>query len=174
MTDVRVRPAMPTDAVAIRDLVEPYANHEKHILIPRDLVGYYEEIPEFFIAEVPEGGGWTPVGCGALHILWQHLGEVRTLAVHGDHLREGVGHALLERLIERAREFGLQEVFCLTFEVEFFARHGFEVVEGPVVEPEVFMELLRSHDNGVAEFLDLARVKPNTLGNTRMLLRLQG
>ncbi|MDX5318204.1 MAG: N-acetylglutamate synthase, partial [Actinomycetes bacterium] len=73
MTDVRVRPAMPTDAVAIRDLVEPYANHEKHILIPRDLVGYYEEIPEFLIAEVPEGGGWTPVGCGALHILWQHL-----------------------------------------------------------------------------------------------------
>lgn len=41
-----------------------------------------------------------------------------------------------------------------------------------MVEPEVFLELLRSYDNGVAEFLDLARVKPNTLGNTRMLLRL--
>lgn len=172
MTDVRVRQAMPGDAVSIRDLVEPYANHEKHILIPRDLVGYYEAIPEFLIAEVRMDGEWTPVGCGALHIMWQHLGEVRTLAVHQDHLREGVGRALLARLVERAREFGLREVFCLTFEVDFFARHGFEVISGPVVEPEIFMEMLRSHDNGVAEFLDLARVKPNTLGNTRMLLRL--
>lgn len=174
MTDVRVRPAMPADAVAIRDLVEPYANHAKHILIPRDLVGYYEDVPEFLVAEVPDGDVWKPVGCGALHIMWQHLGEVRTLAVHADHIREGVGHALLERLIERARQFGLRELFCLTFEVEFFARHGFQEVTGPVVEPEVFVELLRSHDNGVAEFLDLARVKPNTLGNTRMLLRLDG
>ncbi|MGM0386330.1 MAG: amino-acid N-acetyltransferase [Actinomycetota bacterium] len=174
MVVVRVRPAMPTDAVTIRDLVEPYANHEKRILIPRDLVGYYEEIPEFLIAEIEETGSWVPVGCGALHIMWQHLGEVRTLAVHSDHLREGVGHALLERLIERAREYDLREVFCLTFEVDFFVRHGFQVVEGPVVEPEVFLELLRSYDNGVAEFLDLARVKPNTLGNTRMLLRLEG
>ena len=172
MSEVRVRPAMPTDAVTIRDLVEPYANHERHILIPRDLVGYYEDILEFVIAEVPDGEGWKAVGCGALHIMWQHLGEVRTLAVHGDHLRQGVGHAVLERLAERARELQLREVFCLTFEVDFFRSHGFDVVEGPVVEPEVFLELLRSYDNGVAEFLDLARVKPNTLGNTRMLLRL--
>lgn len=171
MIDVNVRPAMPADAVTIRDLVEPYANHEKHILIPKDLVGYYEAIPEFFIAEVPGPEGWKPVGCGALHIMWHHLGEVRTLAVHRDHLKQGVGHALLVRLLERAQGLGLREIFCLTFEVDFFTHHGFEVVEGPVVEPEVFAELLRSHDNGVAEFLDLARVKPNTLGNTRMLLR---
>lgn len=172
MERVRVRAAMPRDAVVIRDLVEPYANHERHILIPRDLVGYYEAIPEFFIAEVAEAGGWTPVGCGALHVMWEHLGEVRTMAVHSDHLRQGVGHELLVRLIERARELQLSQVFCLTFEVSFFARHGFRVIDGPVVPPEVFAEMLRSHDNGVAEFLDLARVKPNTLGNTRMLLDL--
>jgi amino-acid N-acetyltransferase len=63
-------------------------------------------------------------------------------------------------------------VFCLTFEVDFFKRHGFEVVEGSVVPPDVYAELLRSDDEGVAEFLDLDRVKPNTLGNARMLLRL--
>ena len=62
-------------------------------------------------------------------------------------------------------------MFCLTFEVEFFGRHGFEVME-ETVDPEIYVELLRSADEGIAEFLDLARVKPNTLGNTRMIKRL--
>jgi amino-acid N-acetyltransferase len=60
-------------------------------------------------------------------------------------------------------------VFCLTFEVSFFTRHGFSVMAEEPLDPEVYMELLRSRDEGVAEFLDLARVKPNTLGNTRMI-----
>ena len=60
-------------------------------------------------------------------------------------------------------------MFCLTFETEFFARHWFVPIEGQAVTAEVYAELLRSYDEGVAEFLDLERVKPNTLGNTRML-----
>jgi len=60
----------------------------------------------------------------------------------------------------------------LTFEVDFFARHGFRKIEGTPVARDVYEELLRSPDEGVAEFLDLERVKPNTLGNTRMLLSL--
>jgi hypothetical protein len=60
----------------------------------------------------------------------------------------------------------------LTFATGFFARHGFEEIEGTPVSHEVYAELLRSYDEGVAEFLDLGRVKPNTLGNSRMLLRL--
>jgi amino-acid N-acetyltransferase len=86
--------------------------------------------------------------------------------------RRGVGHALLEALTERARDLGLSRLFCLTFEVDFFAAHGWGTIAGPAVPPEVYAELLRSHDDGVAEFLDLARVKPNTLGNTRMLVEL--
>jgi amino-acid N-acetyltransferase len=66
----------------------------------------------------------------------------------------------------------VSRLFCLTFEVDFFSRHGFERIEGQAVEPEVYTELLRSYDEGVAEFLDLERVKPNTLGNTRMLRTL--
>ena len=70
---------------------------------------------------------------------------------------------------QRARLLGLSRLFCLTFETAFFTRHGFEPIEGQAVDPEVYAELLRSYDEGVAEFLDLERVKPNTLGNTRML-----
>ena len=112
------------------------------------------------------------VGCGALHVMWSDLAEIRTLAVDPARRRHGVGHALLAALLDHARALGLTRVFCLTFEVEFFASHGFRVVAGTPVAPDVYAELLRSHDDGVAEFLDLARVKPNTLGNTRMLLEL--
>ncbi len=66
----------------------------------------------------------------------------------------------------------MARLFCLTFEVDFFARHGFHPIDGAPVTPEVYAELLRSYDEGVAEFLDLDRVKPNTLGNTRMLREL--
>ena len=165
---VTIRRAVPADAMAIRDLVQLYA--ENRILLAKELVGYFEAIPEFLVA-VDDASGRV-IGCGALHVMWSDLAEVRTLAVHPDLRRRGVGHLLLAALLERAREYGLRRVFCLTFEVDFFSRHGFEPIQGTPIDPEVFSELLRSHDDGVAEFLDLAHVKPNTLGNTRMLVTL--
>jgi amino-acid N-acetyltransferase len=75
----------------------------------------------------------------------------------------------MDGLMERATSLGLKRIFCLTFEVEFFTKLGFEPISETPVEPEVYAELVRSHDEGIAEFLDLARVKQNTLGNTRML-----
>ena len=163
---IRLRPALPRDVRAIRDLVDPYAR--ERILLPKELVGYYEAVQEFLVAEDASG----VVACGALHVMWSDLGEVRTLAVHPGLRRRGIGHALLVALLDRARDLGLERVFCLTFEVDFFRRHGFHPIHGTPVDPEVFAELLRSHDDGVAEFLDLAHVKPNTLGNTRMLVHL--
>lgn len=172
LPDIVVRPALPADVRAIRDLVTPYA--EQRILIAKELVGYFESVQEFQVAEarLPDGRRQV-VGCGALHVMWDDLGEVRTLAVHRDWRRHGIGHQIMVVLLERARSLGLARVFCLTFEVHFFLSHGFEVIDGTPVAPEVYSELLRSHDDGVAEFLDLAHVKPNTLGNTRMLVRLR-
>ena len=166
VSEVGVRAAVPADVHAVHDLVEPYA--EQRILLPKEWVGYYEAVQEFVVAVVDD----EVVGCGALHVMWSDLAEIRTLAVRPDRRRHGVGHALLSGLVDRARTLGLARVFCLTFEVDFFASHGFQVIQGTPVDPAVYAELLRSHDDGVAEFLDLARVKPNTLGNTRMLLEL--
>ncbi len=167
MTAFTVRRARTPDVRAIHALVEPYV--QRRILLGKDLVVFYEAVQEFRVAEDANG---EIVGCGALHVIWEDIAEVRTLAVRPDWMHRGVGHALLERIEADAVELGLRRLFCLTFEVEFFGRHGFLPIGEEVVPPEVYAELVRSPDEGVAEFLDLARVKPNTLGNTRMLKQL--
>ncbi|BCW81011.1 MULTISPECIES: amino-acid N-acetyltransferase [Micrococcaceae] len=169
MTDsFRIRPARTSDVPAIKKLVAPLA--EERILMAKETVAYYESLQEFRIAESSDG---EMIGCGALHVMWEDLAEIRTLAASGQWRGKGVGHVLVESLLEEARALGVSRVFCLTFEVDFFKRHGFEVMaDQSAVDPEVYSELLRSHDEGVAEFLDLARVKPNTLGNTRMIRTL--
>ena len=161
-----VRPAKTADVKAIRALVDSYAAPGQ--MLAKETVTLYESVQEFIVAE--EDG--IIIGCGALHILWEDLAEVRTVAVKKDLHRQGVGHKILEAIIKRAGEVGVNKIFCLTFQTEFFGSHGFEVIEGTPVEPEVYAELLRSYDAGVAEFLDLESVKPNTLGNTRMLKKL--
>jgi amino-acid N-acetyltransferase len=162
--DICVRRARTPDVPHIADLVQTYA--EQRILLAKERITLYEAVQEFQVAEGPDG---RIVGCGAVHVLWEDLAEVRTIAVHPDMRYTGVGHLLLEGLIEQARALGVSRLFCLTFELDFFGKHGFHEIEGTPVSPEVYAEMLRSMDEGVAEFLDLARVKPNTLGNHRML-----
>ena len=163
-----VRRARTSDVPAIKRLVDTYAGR---ILLEKNLVTLYEAVQEFWVAEHPDRPGEV-VGCGALHVLWSDLGEVRTVAVHPDLTGRGIGHAVVDRLIAVARELALKRLFVLTFETDFFSRHGFTEVEGTPVTAEVFEEMCRSYDIGVAEFLDLSYVKPNILGNSRMLLVL--
>ncbi len=166
MTAALVREARTSDVRAIRDLVDVYS--EDRILLSKATVTLYEDVQEFYVAEV-DG---DVIGCGALHVLWEDLAEVRTLAVAPAHRGRGIGHALLTRLLDQARSVGVRRVFTLTFETTFFAHHGFAEIDGTPVSHEVFEQLLQSYDEGVAEFLGLERVKPNTLGNSRMLLVL--
>jgi amino-acid N-acetyltransferase len=163
--DVAIRRARTSDVPEIKRLVDTYAGK---ILLEKNLVTLYESVQEFWIAEADD----RVLGCGALHVLWADLGEVRTVAVDPSAKGRGIGHAIVDRLLEVARELQLQRLFVLTFETEFFSRHGFTEIEGTPVNAEVYEEMRRSYDVGVAEFLDLSYVKPNILGNTRMLLLL--
>ena len=158
-----VRRARTADVPGIRALVD--ANTAERRLLEKATVTLYEDVQEFFVAV----DGDRVVGCGALHVLWEDLAEVRTLAVAPAVQGRGIGAALLTRLVENARVLGVRRLFCLTFEVDFFARHGFVPVAEAIVDPAVQAQMAQSPDEGVAEFLDLERVKPNTLGNTRML-----
>ena len=161
-----IRPARTSDIKAIRQLVDSYAAPGQ--MLSKETVTLYESVQEFTVAEV-DG---KVVGCGGLHVLWEDLAEVRTVAVEKNLHNKGIGHLILERIIERAREVGVERIFCLTFRTEFFGSHGFVEIEGTPVAHDVYQQLLRSYDAGVAEFLDLEAAKPNTLGNTRMLLTL--
>ena len=168
-----VRPARTGDVRAIRGLIN--ANVASGRLLDKPTVTLYEDIQEFVVA-VGQADDQV-IGCGALHVMWEDLAEIRTIAVAAGLQGQGVGDQLVRALLARATALGVRRVFVLTFAVSFFGRCGFEQLSGEaadpdVSDPEVFAELLRSSDEGVAEFLDLDRVKPNTLGNTRMLLRL--
>ncbi|MBF6046557.1 amino-acid N-acetyltransferase [Streptomyces sp. NRRL B-1677] len=165
---VTVRRARTSDVAALRRLINTYVRDR--ILLDKATVTLYEDIQEFWVAERDEDG--AVVGCGALHVMWEDLAEVRTLAVDPDVKGGGVGHAVLDKLLQTARWLGVRRIFCLTFEVDFFAKHGFVEIGETPVDGDVYSELLRSYDEGVAEFLGLERVKPNTLGNSRMLLHL--
>jgi amino-acid N-acetyltransferase len=167
-----IRAARTSDVPVVRKLID--SNVDSGRLLSKATVTLYEDVQEFVVAELPGNGtaDATVAGCGALHVLWEDLAEIRTVAVREDCQGLGIGHGIVGALLERARAVGVRRVFCLTFATGFFARHGFEAISGTPVAAEVYRELLRSYDEGVAEFLDLERVKPNTLGNTRMLLRL--
>jgi amino-acid N-acetyltransferase len=161
-----VRPARTADVRAIRSLIDAYSPDGR--LLSKATVTLFEDIQEFLVAE-RDG---LVVGCGALHVMWEDLAEVRTLAVDPDRAGQGVGSVLLEALLDRAREVGVKRVFCLTFAVEFFSRFGFVEIDDTPIDVDVYAQLLQSYDEGVAEFLGLERVKPNTLGNHRMLATL--
>jgi amino-acid N-acetyltransferase len=160
---VVVRPARTKDVKGIRTLIDTYASERR--LLSKATVTLFEDVQEFLVAVKDD----EVVGCGAIHVMWEDLAEVRTLAVAPEHRKSGLGGTILELLIDRGRALGVNRVFCLTFETDFFSRHGFEAIDGAPVETSVYEQLLESYDEGVAEMLGLERVKPNTLGNTRML-----
>jgi amino-acid N-acetyltransferase len=161
-----IRPARTKDVRAVRELIDRYSPDGR--LLSKNTVTIYEDVQEFVVAEL-DG---EVVGCGALHVMWEDLGEVRTVAVLPEVKGQGIGGQILDVLLHRAKDLGLGRVFCLTFETGFFGHYGFEPIAEAPVDPAIYAQLLQSGDEGVAEFLDLERVKPNTLGNTRMLKHL--
>lgn len=164
---ITVRPARTGDVKAIQAMRQQLEGSK--VLLGHELVSLYEAVPEFLVA-VDDSG--AVVGAGALHVMWEDLAEVRSMVVSEKLRGTGVGHAVLEALLTKAQSVGIKRVFCLTFETEFFGKHGFEEISDVPVDESTFEQMVRSHDDGVAEFLDLARVKQNTLGNTRMLKTL--
>ncbi|MEO5833504.1 MAG: amino-acid N-acetyltransferase [Nakamurella sp.] len=160
-----VRRARPADVRGIKRLVDAYAGP---VLLEKSLANLYEDVTEFWVAEL-DG---DIVGCAALHVLWEDLAELRTVATDPRRRKHGIGHAVCRAVIEEARTLGLRRLFCLTFETRFFTYLGFAPIAELELSEEASAELRASYDAGVAEFLDLPFVKPNTLGNTRMLMQI--
>ena len=165
--EITVRRARTRDVRDIRRLIDVYTADRR--LLSKATVAHLRGRPGVLGGRA-SAARWS--GCGALHVLWEDLAEIRTVAVDPEWHGHKIGHRLVHALLDTARDLGVRRVFVLTFETEFFGSFGFTPIDGTPVPHEVYEQLLRSYDEGVAEFLDLERVKPNTLGNTRMLLHL--
>ena len=165
-----VRRARTADVRGIRRLIDTYIRPDRRLLSQGDRRALRGR--PGVLGGRPAGDG-AVVGCGALHVMWEDLAEIRTVAVDPALPRPQDRPPDRRRAARRRRaSWACARVFVLTFETGFFGSFGFVEIDGAPVPPAVYEQLLRSYDEGVAEFLDLERVKPNTLGNTRMLLHL--
>src|SRR2546421_10761302 len=114
-TQLVIRRARIGDVRGLKSIIDGYVGR---LLLAKELVSLYEDVQEFWVAEL----GGELVGCGALHVLWEDIAELRTIAVRPEATGQGVGHALVDTLISVAKDLGLARLFVLTFETEFFAR----------------------------------------------------
>ncbi|MEN3027891.1 MAG: N-acetyltransferase [Aquificaceae bacterium] len=131
-----IRKPTVREAIHIYDLINHYAR--EGILLPRSLSSIYENIRDFWVFE-REG---QILGCAALHILWEDLAEIKSLAVREDHRGEGIGMALVEACLKEARELGIKRVFVLTYAQGFFSKFGFEEVEKTKLPHKVWGECI--------------------------------
>ena len=120
---MKIKKAKIEDIPQAQKLIRKSA--EKGLMLARSLSEIYENIRDYFV--VHENG--EVIGCGALHICWSDLAEVKSIAVADDRQKQGIGKALVEACIEEAGSLGISSVFCLTMAEDFFSKFGFKKVD---------------------------------------------
>ena len=133
-----VRRARVSDANDIQRLITPFADRDE--MLHRPLGEIYENIRDFYMIE-EEGG--TLSGCGALHVVWSHLAEIKSLAVMEDRQGRGYGKKIVLACLDEARTLGLETVFALTYKPEFFTKLGFRIVDKSNLPHKVWNECIR-------------------------------
>jgi amino-acid N-acetyltransferase len=123
MSDLVIRDARVSDAGRIMRLINELAMRQ--VMLPRSPASVIEHIRDFVVAELD--GQF--VGCAALHVIWADMAEIRSIAVHPDAQKGGIGRAMAERLIEIAQELGVPKVYCFTYVPGFFEKLGFALVQ---------------------------------------------
>jgi amino-acid N-acetyltransferase len=158
-----IRRARVTDAADIQHLIATFADRDE--MLHRSLGELYENIRDFYVAEDEDG---RVVACGALHVCWSHLAEIKSLAVAEGLQGRGIGKGLVRACLEEARELGLKSVFALTYRPEFFCRLGFRVVDKATLPHKVWNECIRCPKfpgcGEIAVVYDLERRGPAPLG----------
>ncbi len=132
-----VRKARLADASEMCRLINYYADQQQ--MLPKTLLQIYENLRDYSVA-VNASDPVQVLGCGALHIYWENLAEIRALAVAPGMARKGIGKALVEELLSEARALGIEQVFCFTYEPKFFGSFGFIQVEHSTMPLKVYNE----------------------------------
>lgn len=133
---IKVRKAKISDARSIKNLIDFYSS--KGTMLPRSLSNIYENIRDFLVAEMDN----EIVGCIALHIVWDNLAEIRSLAVSESHTNSGIGSNLLKEALNEAKELGIERVFTLTYASDFFEKHGFKRISKSRLPQKIWKDCL--------------------------------
>jgi amino-acid N-acetyltransferase len=134
---VTLRKAMISDVVGIQKMLGGFAKDGR--LLARSLSELYTHLRDMFVAETEEG---QVIGCCSLHIIWENLAEIRSLAVAQSHQGTGIGRLLIEACMAEARQLGIGRLFTLTYETEFFKRMGFQVVDKNIFPHKIWADCL--------------------------------
>ena len=126
------------DVKGIHSLIAEYA--KKGDMLPRSLTDIYENLRDYFVFLGDDG---ELVGSAAIHIMWEDLAEVRSLAVREGKMRRGVGTQLVESCISEAIMLGIARVFALTYKPEFFEKLGFHVVDKAELPQKIWADCLK-------------------------------
>ncbi len=132
-----LRKAQIQDVKDIQKLLTGYASRGD--MLSRSLSELYEALRDFYVVE-EEG---RLLGTAALHIVWEDLAEVRSVAVAEDVGRKGIGTQVVRACIDEARELGLRRVFCLTYKPDFFGKFGFRVVDKSELPHKVWGDCMK-------------------------------
>ncbi len=132
-----LRKAEIKDVKEIQKLLTHFANRGD--MLSRSLSELYEAIRDFYICE-EEG---RLLGTAALHIVWEDLAEIRSVAVSEEAGRKGIGTRLVQACIDEAREIGLKRVFCLTYKPNFFGKFGFRIVDKSELPHKVWGDCMK-------------------------------
>ena len=117
--NVSMRKARVNDVPVIGKIINNHA--QKGIMLPRPVSRIYDNLRDYTVIE----SGSEIVGCGALHVMWSDLAEVKSVAVAEESQRQGIGDQLVEACLKEAREIGIPTVFCLTYKPAFFEKFNF-------------------------------------------------
>jgi len=132
-----LRPARIQDVSAIQQLVNRFADRGE--MLPRSLSELYENLRDYLVAE--DNG--EIIACCAVHVTWDDLAEIKSLAVRETHRRAGLGRQLVQACLEEAKTLGVPRLFVLTYIPAFFARFGFRQVEKAELPQKVWSECIR-------------------------------
>lgn len=134
--NIIIRKARVQDCLEIFKLVNLYARRGE--MLPKSQNQIYQNIRDFVIVE--ENG--QIVGCGALHVLWEDLAEIRSLAVFEERRNSGLGRLMVNHMLDEAREIGLPIVFALTYVPGFFKKMGFKLIDKDELPRKIWVDCI--------------------------------
>jgi amino-acid N-acetyltransferase len=134
-----IRKATVHDVKAIHRLLKECADRGE--LLPRSLSDLYDYLRDFSVYEEKSGG--SLLGICALHICWDDLAEIRSMAVDEKYQGQGIGSQLIAKALAEAERLGIRRVFTLTYKADFFTRHGFRVVDKASLPQKIWAECVK-------------------------------